>query len=552
SEVKVDAGTYPVTFTGVTVNETRDTTGNYVVVETINGSMVISPAPSTDLGLTVINYNGAYDGESHAGGATATVTEGTTIQYSIDGGETWTDEVPSILNVGSVPYKVKATNPNYEDAIADGTLTVTPKPVTVTADNKSKDYDEEDPALTATVNGLIGEDTISYTLSREEGDDVGTYTITATPGEGAEEQEDGSYLQGNYKVTYVSGTFTIVPSDENDITVESVTAVYDGNAHSPSATALREGSVIEYSVDGGETWSEEVPSLTNVGTIEFSVRATNDNYETVVKDGLFITITPAAVTVTAANATKVAGANDPTFTATVSGLIGTDTVDMITYSLVRAAGEEAGTYAITPTGEAVQGNYSVTYVAGTLTITPAPAPDPVPEVVPVPPVVPPVPPAPPEDIEPPIPPRGDPEPTTEPATEPQTEDIVEPEPPKGPGDPTWALLNLILSIIAVITAIVMAITFFFAKKKEDEEEVKAVNPDEEENKKSYKGLKFLGIIPAAAAVILFILTENLAGKMILTDKWTILTAVFTVIAIVLGILTRNKAPKNDDENNEQA
>ena len=60
------------------------------------------------------------------------------------------------------------------------------------------------------------------------------------------------------------------------------------------------------------------------------------------------------------------------------------------------------------------------------------------------------------------------------------------------------------------------------------------------------------VAEAAAAVILFILTENLAGKMILTDKWTILTAVFTVIAIVLGILTRNKAPKNDDENNEQA
>jgi hypothetical protein len=50
-------------------------------------------------------------------------------------------------------------------------------------------------------------------------------------------------------------------------------------------------------------------------------------------------------------------------TATVSGTIGTDTV---AYTLSRAAGENVGTYAITPAGEAAQGNYSVTYAAGTL------------------------------------------------------------------------------------------------------------------------------------------------------------------------------------------
>ena len=36
-----DIGSYDVTFTGVTVDETRDTTGNYVVAETINGRLVI-------------------------------------------------------------------------------------------------------------------------------------------------------------------------------------------------------------------------------------------------------------------------------------------------------------------------------------------------------------------------------------------------------------------------------------------------------------------------------------------------------------------------------
>ena len=51
-----------------------------------------------------------------------------------------------------------------------------------------------------------------------------------------------------------------------------------------------------------------------------------------------------------------------------------DKENVITYTVTRAAGENAGTYAITPKGEAAQGNYAVTYVEGTLTITARPEP----------------------------------------------------------------------------------------------------------------------------------------------------------------------------------
>ncbi len=49
----------------------------------------------------------------------------------------------------------------------------------------------------------------------------------------------------------------------------------------------------------------------------------------------------------------------------MTGLIGSDTVS---YNIIRAPGEEAGQYAIIPDGETDQGNYTVTYVAGTFTI----------------------------------------------------------------------------------------------------------------------------------------------------------------------------------------
>ena len=78
-----------------------------------------------------------------------------------------------------------------------------------------------------------------------------------------------------------------------------------------------------------------------------------------------LTINPAIVTVTAQAASKEHGAEDPTFTATVEGLCGEDTEEIIVYSISRTiAGELVGTYpgAIVPDGKAAQGNYTVEYV----------------------------------------------------------------------------------------------------------------------------------------------------------------------------------------------
>ena len=40
-------------------------------------------------------YSGVYDGASHSASATPSVTEGTKIEYSTDGGQTWSETAPS-------------------------------------------------------------------------------------------------------------------------------------------------------------------------------------------------------------------------------------------------------------------------------------------------------------------------------------------------------------------------------------------------------------------------------------------------------------------------
>ena len=135
---------------------------------------------------------------------------------------------------------------------------------------------------------------------------------------------------------------------------------------SGGATAsVTKGTKITYSTDDGKTWSETLPSITNVGTLNVKAKAENKNYKDVTVD-YTLKVTRKAVTVTADNKSKLFGETDPKLTATVAGTLGEDTVK---YDVAREAGENVGKYTITPSGKAEQGNYTVTYVTGTLTIT---------------------------------------------------------------------------------------------------------------------------------------------------------------------------------------
>ena len=151
-----------------------------------------------------------------------------------------------------------------------------------------------------------------------------------------------------------------------ELTGKDAEKVYDGQPLSGGATAsVKEGTTITYSTDDGKTWSETLPSITNVGTLNVKAKAENKNYKDVTVD-YTLTVKHRNVTVTGNNGNKVYGEADPELTATVAGTLGKDKVK---YTVARESGEDVGHYSVIPTGEEIQGNYKVTYVAGTLTIT---------------------------------------------------------------------------------------------------------------------------------------------------------------------------------------
>lgn len=118
-----NVGTYPVTFSGVTLDVTTDTTGNYVVHTLVEGTITITKASASTLGLSVSSYNGNYDGYAHSVSASVNDYTGTTIQYSTNG-SSWSTTAPSRTNVGTTTVYVRALNDNYETATATGTITI--------------------------------------------------------------------------------------------------------------------------------------------------------------------------------------------------------------------------------------------------------------------------------------------------------------------------------------------------------------------------------------------------------------------------------------------
>ena len=350
---------------------------NYNVVYTVGKLTVTSASIDPDdpsyTGIQINNpydvqYNGqeqrwipsVFDRNNHK------LVTGTdyTVSYSQD-----------VRNVGVVTVTITGVG-NYVGTV-ERAYNITPAPAVIRVNDSSKAYGETDPAFTGAVEGLFGDDLLGdIAYSRTNADEeVGNYSdvLTATVGN----------LNGNYTYTVEPGNFSIVPAGGNVVTIDAtgLTKTYDGQPVSVVAEASVDGSALLYSVDGS-TWSDANPEFTNAGTYTVYVKATHDGYEESAPVSATVVINPAPVTIAVADASKVAGADDPAFSGTVEGLVAEGDLGDINY--VRPGSEEAaGVYVGALTALYTQnGNYRVAVLNGTFTITAAPVTPPTPPTPP--------------------------------------------------------------------------------------------------------------------------------------------------------------------------
>jgi len=397
-----NSGEYDVAFTGVTVNETKDSTGNYVVTEVVPGKLTITKATLTITAKDqTYTYNGSAQGPAGnytSGFDTYVTVEGLqgsdalssiTLAGSQTNAGTYTDEiVPSNAVVGA------ATN-NYDIAYVKGDLTINKAELTITAKDQTYTYNgsAQGPAGTydegldtyVTVTGLQGTDKLTRIVLTGSQTNAGTYTDEIVP--------SGAFVGSrtdNYNITYVKGDLTINKA-ELTITAKDQTYTYNGSAQGPAGT-YDEGHdtyVTVTGLKGGDALTSITltGSKTDVGTYEkeivpseAQVGENTGNYTIVYVEG-DLTIDPKKVTITADDASQTYNGSALTedgFTATdlEEGDTHTFTVVMTGDSTITNVGTKPNVIAtvdgvaVTPGTEVAVGNYLVTTANGTLTVNP--------------------------------------------------------------------------------------------------------------------------------------------------------------------------------------
>ena len=251
---------------------------------------------------------------------------------------------------------------NYNITFLTDYLTIVPLNIQITATNMQKSYGNVDPELEyqITEGKLQYNDNFEGALSREEGEDVGSYKITI-----------GTLsINGNYNVTFVPSQLNILPRDV--IIIPKATDKYYGE-EDPIITYDVIGELVGEDKLEGELYRDK-PTTTqnpllyeNVGEYRIYCSLNDSNYN-VIFDEYYFTIMPRVVVIEAESYEITYGQSEPELEYhIVSGDILDG--DQLTGDIYRVPGTNAGIYDIR-SSLTLGRNYKIEFKKGTFTINP--------------------------------------------------------------------------------------------------------------------------------------------------------------------------------------
>ena len=355
----------------------EDVTASYKIAY-VNGTLTV-----TEMAVTI-----TADSDTKTYDATALTKDSYTNSDLAEG-----DRIESVTVTGSqtvvgssenVPSAAKIVNADGEDVTAsykityvNGTLEVTQKTLTITADSDTKIYDGS--ALTKdsyTNSDLAKSDRIeSVTVT-------GSQTVVGSsdnvPSAAKIVNADGEDVTASYKITYVNGTLEVTQKTLT-ITAGSDTKVYDATALTKDSftnTELAEGDRIEsVTVTGSQTVvgsSANVPSAAKI--VNADGEDVTSSYDITYSNGT-LTVTQKALTITADSDTKVYDATALTKDSyTNTELADGDRIESVTVTGSQTVVGESdnvpsAAVIINADGEDVTDSYAITYSNGKLTVT---------------------------------------------------------------------------------------------------------------------------------------------------------------------------------------
>ena len=280
-----------------------------------------------------------------------------TASPSLVGSDSFTGALTRVAGENTGTYAIQqgalSAGNNYTISYTGANLTITKQAVQVTAQAKTKQYGESDPALTYTSSpALLPGNSFTGSLTRAPGENTGTYAI-----------QQGTLSAGNnYTISYTGANLSITNRNIT-VTAQAKSKVYGDN--DPLFTYTVNPSLI-----GSDAFSGNLTRAAgeNVGSYPIGIGSLSagNNYQ-ISFVAANLSISPRNTTVTAEPQTKVYGNPDPEFSYSVfPPLVGTDT---FTGKPGRSSGEQAGSYTIQIGTLSAGNNYVISFNPSILTVT---------------------------------------------------------------------------------------------------------------------------------------------------------------------------------------
>ena len=178
-------------------------------------------------------------------------------------------------------------NANYAITFVAANLTIDPRPITVTATNRVKTFGDADPSLayTITSGSLVGSDAFTGAISRNSGENIGSYVIG-----------HGTLAHSNYAITFNDGSFDINGANQSGFTLSATdTSVIFQDTKTLSVSGGNGNGAVTYEVTdgtGGCTIAGSTLTAVSAGTcVVTAEKEAEGNYNAATSNSITITVT---------------------------------------------------------------------------------------------------------------------------------------------------------------------------------------------------------------------------------------------------------------------
>ncbi|PJI76948.1 filamentous hemagglutinin family protein [Polynucleobacter brandtiae] len=346
----INAGAYAIAPTGL-VNTTSQSGYNITYVP---GTLVVNKANAV---VTANSGSGTYTGVNQTvtgfSASNLVNSETAAVLTGVSASGTGKD-------AGSYASTAIGTDKNYNLSFQAGSLEIAKANAVVTANSGSGTYTGVNQTVTGfSASNLVNSETaavLTGVSASGTGKDAGSYASTAIG------------TDKNYNLSFQAGSLEIAKANAV-VTSNNLITTYDGTQKNLSGYVVKDtnGKLI---IDTLGVSDIDVSAI-NVGSSILRASGMLPNYNLKFTDGV-LQITPAPLVITAASSTSIYnGAIQSNTGATVSGLVGSDSVSNLAITTSGSRQNVGTTVTNAMANGTIASNYSITYVAGGLVITPA-------------------------------------------------------------------------------------------------------------------------------------------------------------------------------------